>query len=756
MPRPAPTCRLYGRVRVKGTRGPLQDAEVLLFRRPRAAARARPRGAGAGKGGAPKGVPAARTFVDEAGRFSVQVPPGRYRVEVRAAGFFPYAVTERLSPGTRLEVAYYVERRSYDPYQTVVVARVERKEVTRHTVPVAVVEKIPGTQGDALRAVQNMPGVARAPFNLGFLIVRGAAPRDTRVFLEGHSIPHLYHFMGLSSVFNSDLLSRIDFVPGNFSVRYGRATGGIIDVRTRAPRHDRWHGYASADLWGVAALAEGPVGRGSLALTLRRSHIDAIFALLPDISLTAATYDYAVIYDTPLGGGRLRVIGFGADDRLKRRVQGSSRFETVHVSLFAKGLVLYDRRWDRTRLHASLAGGYARTETGANARAGAVQDTGRAALRAEVSHEVSKSLQVRLGMEGEVAQVKLSTAGNGLSLDLLQNQDVDADAYIESLVARSTDVLGALYVEATWRPHPRLALVPGLRVDAFRARGFEGVSFDPRLTVRVDLLPKKIALLAGVGLFHQEPTLEERTPLLGGSARLGFERALHTSLGVAWRLPAALSLEVTGFYKHLWNLVELSGGLTWRHDAAAREGQANLGTGRIYGGELLLQKKLGCQCPAFLHLERCFGWISYTLLRSERREAPGVPWRLFEDDQTHLLTFLVQGVWPGGWELGVRFRLASGSPADFYGGGVFDADAHTYVPARGTLHRGRLPVFHQLDIRLDKRFVFTRWMLSLYLDIQNVYSYQYSEFLQYNFDYSQRGVLKGLPIVPSLGLKGEF
>jgi hypothetical protein len=67
-----------------------------------------------------------------------------------------------------------------------------------------------------------------------------------------------------------------------------------------------------------------------------------------------------------------------------------------------------------------------------------------------------------------------------------------------------------------------------------------------------------------------------------------------------------------------------------------------------------------------------------------------------------------------------------------------------------------MPLFHQLDIRVDKRFVFKRGMLALYLDIQNVYSYQASEFVQYNYNFTKNGMLTGLPIVPSLGIRGEF
>ncbi len=65
---------------------------------------------------------------------------------------------------------------------------------------------MPGTQGDTLKVVQNLPGVARPAFNGGQLVIRGTSPNDSGVFLDGQRIPLLYHFGGLTSVYNSELL----------------------------------------------------------------------------------------------------------------------------------------------------------------------------------------------------------------------------------------------------------------------------------------------------------------------------------------------------------------------------------------------------------------------------------------------------------------------------------------------------------------------------------------------------------------------
>jgi outer membrane receptor protein involved in Fe transport len=196
--------------------------------------------------------------------------------------------------------------------------------------------------------------------------------------------------------------------------------------------------------------------------------------------------------------------------------------------------------------------------------------------------------------------------------------------------------------------------------------------------------------------------------------------------------------------------------LVERGGESVPENVANIGRGRIYGGELLLRKNLDRDCPRWLKLSKCFGWVSYTLMRSERQDGSGKPWRLFDFDQTHILTVILSGAWEGGWQLGVRFRLASGNPTTGLSKGFLDADAGVYVPRPGPLNGDRLPLFHQLDIRLDKKFVFKRWALSVYLDIQNVYNYRASEIVTYNFNYTQKGFAMGLPIIPSIGVKGSF
>jgi hypothetical protein len=141
-------------------------------------------------------------------------------------------------------------------------------------------------------------------------------------------------------------------------------------------------------------------------------------------------------------------------------------------------------------------------------------------------------------------------------------------------------------------------------------------------------------------------------------------------------------------------------------------------------------------------------------MRSERTKN-GVT-RLFDHDQTHILT-LVGSVHVGwGVDIGLRFRLVSGNPYTPIEGGSYDADSDLYNPIYGRNNARRMPLFHQLDLRVDKKWQWKYLAFTAYLDVQNVYNYENTEFYAYSFDFKVKEKVQGLPIIPSIGLKLEY
>src|SRR4029077_16284509 len=217
--------------------------------------------------------------------------------------------------------------------------------------------------------------------------------------------------------------------------------------------------------------------------------------------------------------------------------------------------------------------------------------------------------------------------------------------------ARFRTLRPAAYLEALLQAGERLTLVPGVRVDYYSelAQG----SVNPRLTGRFRLAPET-TLKGGVGLFSQPPQYGEALPGIGNPA-LGLSWAQHYGLGVEQAYGRRASLSVDGFYKRLSDL-EVNG--------VAPNGApllVNGGKGRIYGLEVM-----GKLNP----VGRGYGFVSYTLSRSERNDHGG-GWRLFDYDQTHILT-VAGGYRVGrGWDFSGTFRLVSGNPRTPVTGSIY-------------------------------------------------------------------------------------
>jgi len=226
-----------------------------------------------------------------------------------------------------------------------------------------------------------------------------------------------------------------------------------------------------------------------------------------------------------------------------------------------------------------------------------------------------------------------------------------------------------------------------------------------------------------------------------GNPELEPIRSTHVSFGGDYRFTDSASLGVEGFYKYLWDRpVSTVGG--------APPAFVSEGVGRIYGLEVA-----GRIQPSRANY---FGYLSYTLSRSERRDRPGEDWRPFDYDQTHIFTAAYVHPLPRTWEIGGTLRLVSGNPYTTIPGGSNDLSSGRYVALPAVVNGERSAMFNRLDVRVEKQWHFDTWKLALFLDMQNIYNRQNPEGLIYNFDYTERTPINGLPIIPALGLRGEL
>ena len=727
----------------RGTRRPIPNASVVVLSEP-------PQEASS----------------DSLGRFSMtNVPWGTHAVVVMATEFSRYEVQEDFRKGSLTRATYFVRREVYSPFETVVREKKEKKEVAQVTLKQEEVRLIPGTQGDAFKVVQNLPGVARTPFSLGALVVRGSKPWDSRTYVDNTHVPQLFHFGGLYATFNANLLEDISFQPGNFPAEYGRSIGGLVTARTRTPAKDGVHGYFDINLIDSSLLLEGPIGGDwSLAVAGRRSYIDVtlpwglrtFFPRADEVlSFTVAPryYDYQVKLEHRKRGSRDRffVMLFGSDDVLSAALpnpaldpEGRGNFNS-HINYNRLSMVYEKQLHDDLRFTSTNFIGLDR-------------------LNSSVGADIFFNTQLfpfssREMLEWNVPKLAL-TLYSGLDFvympyqyevqrppPLLTNQIPNPFLSRQLLIERASvsTLQPALFFDAVWKPTKPLKVVLGARGDYDSQLNDAWV--DPRVSLFYEL-SQATTLTGAWGQFHQTP--DYRQGLLSptfGNPQLLPEGATHYSLGVEHRFNDSLSLNVQGYYKYLFGQSQTQLAATSTAESNVGPAYTSTGRGRNYGVEILLRQQL---------TQRLFGWIAYSLSRAERFYRRTQDWGLNPLDQTHNLILVASYKLPHDWIAGVRLRYATGALNTPFVGAVYDANGNYHYPLPGEPWSRRLPDFFQLDVRVDKRFVFNQWILALYADIQNATNYGNVEGVLNNFDYTEEQFLYGLPIIPSLGVRGEF
>jgi len=631
------------------------------------------------------------------------------------------------------------------------------REPTKHVLAAEEISRIPGTNGDAIRAIGNMPGVARPPGGDGMLIVRGSSPNDTAVFVDGTDIPMVYHFGGLSSVIPTEMLEKLDFYPGNFGPQYGRAMGGVVDVGVRSPRKDKLGGLLQFDLVDGRMLVEGPISKSTrFMLAGRRSWLDAwLGAALKDsgVGVTKAPvyYDYQAMVEHDFSRKTtLRLFAFGADDRFKLMINSPSSNDPAiggdasQTTSFGRVQARVETRpSSNARISAQLSAG----REGQHFSIGGLGfDLGLNSIggRADARIQVSPALTAIAGLDFEYLSYDVTWKAPPNNFDSTQNSGPLFGRPMVELKGKGDVFRPAAYAMLELTPVANFKLFPGVRADY--NSDTRGWTVDPRLGVRYDLHPgfPRTTLKGGVGLYHQPPQPYQSIEPFGTKG-VGSPSAVHTSLGIEQEISRPLEFSIEGFYKDLHNLVVPVAAADQNSNGQSYQ---NIGSGRIYGSEFLLR---------FKPEGRFFGWVAYTLSRSERRDSNNSPMYIYDYDQTHILTALGSYKLGRGWQAGARFRYISGTPYTPVLGGVMDYDAGTYAPVNSAnLNSGRTGAFHQLDLRVDKTWTFSAWKLSAYLDIQNTYLHQNPEGVSYNYNYSQSSALSGIPFLPIIGLRGEL
>lgn len=675
------------------------------------------------------GVTAVET--DAEGRFSLEIPPGPQRVLVTASGHVKRVFKENLARGQSVEVLYRLGRTFSRPYETVVRGQVDRAELSRITLSGAELHEVAGTNGEPLRVIMLLPGVVTPASGLSYPVVRGALPAATGFYLDGVKVPQLYHLLAGGSVVHPDFIESIDFYPANAPTRFGRISGGVISAQVARARDDRVHFSVSPDLLQTSAFVEVPIEKTGTNVTVG-GHISYAAWLLAALSGAGAfgegvtpvfeSWDYQARVEQKVGKGSLRLLAFGSSDLVGTRQTNpkdpsvflTSRFHRIDLrGLYPVGPGQLEvgsfLGWETLGLWGEQNG-----ERVGSFLLNRFVVTGRATWRVELGEH----WQVKAGfdVERQVSDVE-SSLGIGAGGDLLRQPRV--------MGVFTGSFLEAAFFSEQW------TAVAGVRVDTWHlAPSFTMVSADPRLEVRFKPI-EPLTLRGTAGLAHQAPMLLISLPVTDvGALKTGLQEVGQFSLGAVGRLPV-FDLELSGdvFLNHIFqarerSLAEFVTGISSLDDRFSGNRY-----GRAYGLELMLRLP---------QQGRLFGWLSYSLMRSERLRrfaiynadqsevtdaTAMVP---FAFDQAHSMNLVLGYQLPKGFKVSASFHLNTGRPES----GEFSSRTQRLVQDDVTGRQlwslvplnevDRLPLFGRLDFRASKAISFNDFQVEIYLDVFNI------------------------------------
>lgn len=657
-------------------------------------------------------------------------------IKVLAPGF--QTKTVKWSSTDSNGITVYMQRQIIDAGEyKVVAARLDEKHA-KISLSKKELLQTPGTGGDPLKSIASLPGIVPQADDSAQVYMRGSSARDNIVWANRAPIGYLYHFGGLYSTINPDLVEDINVFPAGFPVEYGDALGGVIDTQLRAPKNDRTHYKFDISTITGAFLVEGPAGepgKDSYYIAGRRSYIDLLLSpqdfndlILEEegenanrINLVPRFYDLQSLYRHILPRGSIDYYLFAASDEQRIDIRDAANSDPQFVGElqnreeFQTLGTTWRQRWNETQDHVvnfSLNRDESLLSLGtdengdpffANVEATALL------LQPELRWKVNSRTQANIGVAAETieAPVDLYISRPPREDDI--NFDLTTQTkYRINRTVRLHQVAPYLKLHRQWGDRWTTRL--GLRyTDLALSGGFHAREFSPRATLEYQASVNTL-LSASWGRYIQQP---DATEILDdfGNPGLAVIEAEHRILGWEQKLDNTYSFKLEAYHKPLKNLV------VPLDDQAPPDNYANRGTGEAYGVDVFIKRE-----PA----RRKIGWLGLSLAKSERtNEVTGVT-RDFSGDQPVSLTAVwgqpFSGSWSD-WDWGIKAQIHSGTPYTRVIGrhreDPNDPNSR-WIPEFGEHNGDRTPTYYKIDLRIGRQLASNNAKVKVYLDLQNI------------------------------------
>lgn len=700
------------------------------------------------------------------GNFSIlNIPSGIYAVKASVVGFREVTITDvTVSPSRPAELLFELvqmeialEEVTFTPGYF---REVPDKPVSTTIQTSEEIRRLPGGFEDVVRAVSILPGVAQVSNGRNDLIVRGGAASENLYVVDNIEIPNINHFGtqgstgGPQSYINLDFVDKTTFSTGGFGVRYGDKLSSVLTIDLLEGRSDRIGGKGTISATQFGLNLEGPLAEenGNFLFSARRSYLDFIFkaagfSFVPEYwdFLGKASYDISPV-------DKLSFTGIVALDNVRQfNDDADQRYDNSRILATNQDNAVGGVTWRRLFNNGFFNLTFGQSYVGYNSeqrdsllnpifRNNSIEHEQN--LRGDVSYALTDRTDFTFGLGAKAVRFTADVI-----LDTLQSYFGDTLATNEYYNTNAWKTAGYFQVAHKF---DYLRWTLGLRYDSFSLLQEQFV-LSPRLSLQLPI-DYKTNINASTGRYYQAPSYiwlvsDEQNSNLNyigvNQYILGIEHFLRED--TRWNTEFYYKdyydypVSETRPYLILANTGAGFGGLDEGFTSFGLDPLVSKGTGWVRGVEISLQKRYS-EIPFY-------GLLAVSYNESGFYPLDGIK-RPNANDQKWILNAGGGYLFNEKWEVAMKFRYATGRPyTPFKPDGTKSVD--NYLTKR-------LEPNHSLDLRVDRRFYFSTWLLIAYVDVQNVYNFTYNSPPEWNFRENRPETSEGIGILPSIGLSVEF
>lgn len=686
--------------------------------------------------------------------------PGLYNLKASFVGFKPKTVFEvQVTKASAVQLDFELEEDASNLQEVVVDAtfsRTEETPVSARQLNANEIERYPGGNRDISRVIQSLPGVASSASFRNDIIIRGGAPNENKFFIDEIEVPVINHFAtqgssgGPVGILNVNLIKNVEVLSGGFPANRMNALSSFFEFQLKDGRRDKMLTQVTLGASEITLSNEGPIGeKTTYIFSARRSYLQALFRLI-GLPFLPTFNDFTFKTKTRINDKtELTVLGVGAIDQFalnfdvpddeteEEREDRLYLLDNLPISTqwnYATGVKLKRFRdngfWtfilSRNMLNNrsyKYAGNDESNED--NLQYNYLSQESENKFRAENSI-FSDGFTLQYGVNYEFSRYLIENYDTQFTEDDGLPRDVSSISLFHSY--------GGFVMGNKKYFDDRLVVNMGLRMDG---SGFGKTAKNPlnQLSPRFSTsyqLKDNLFWNTNAGIYYQKPPYtvmgfqNNEGVYVNQENDVKFMRSTHYITGFEWQFPAKnrkISAEV--FYKNYANYPSsIRNGIALANLGAdfgviGNEPVSSDAKGRAYGLELLAQQRL---------FNGFYGIAALTLVRSEFTN-PSTGYLPSSWDNRFIVSLTAGKRFKKDWEVGARWRFLGGTPYTPYdiessalrqNWDVFNRGRLDYTRINGE----RLKSFHQLDLRVDKKYYYNKWNLNWYFDIQNAYNFQ--------------------------------